>query len=296
MAKVNELSQSLDLRYEYPVNQTDNDGHGTFCAGMLNGKTHGIDPNVVLIPVKLINDSENGESDIDYITQIFSHIEEMGMHKYYLCKKCTNKNNCGCLLSPCTKKNKCIINMSFIDEDDGENSILNELLDNIVKTDSFILISSAGNQANNSCMYTPGNIDHVINVGSVGRTRDMFNISSFSNWGKCVDFWYIGERIVGISNRENRMSVMSGTSMAAPVAAALASIYLSYNKNASILDIVSHLEQTAKSCAIMHSDHMGEGRNLILSSNPSNIDQIGMYNQIPNCEPIYTIDQLRKKR
>ncbi|VBB18862.1 hypothetical protein YASMINEVIRUS_1394 [Yasminevirus sp. GU-2018] len=254
VSKVSELQGVLDSRYEWPIGHKDQVGHGTFCASMINSKSTGINPNAVIVSVKLLEQERS--DDVNRIIETFNYLLKLG----------TSDD------SPCSPSSKCIISMSFIDEDSygNSNSLLRDLLDRVAQTNSYIMFSSAGNQGENSCKYTPGNNENVINIGSVRLSNKGYATKSrFSNWGSCVDFWFFGEDISAAANTDGYMAIMSGTSMTNPTAAAIASIYLDTHPDASTLEVVKFLEQSSKECKIRGLDQDSSGRNYILGLNPT---------------------------
>jgi hypothetical protein len=262
---VDGLKNHIDGRYTIPPNDYDDQiGHGTFCASMINSDQVGINSNTFLISAKLMK--TESKTDIDYIKYIFSSLEELG-----------HLEN-----SPCNPNRKCIITMSFVDQDSQGTSILKKLIDDILNTNSFILFSSAGNQNDDACLYAPGNNQNVISIGSVQRfDNGKFKRSTFSNYGKCVDFWFMGENIVALSNVNGQNAQLTGTSMTNPTAAAIISVYLMEKPNASITEVKQYLENISKSCVINELDETNN--NLLLSMDPNDLNYKGKYPIVSNC-------------
>lgn len=258
--KLKEFDDNIDSTFEYPKNHTDNIGHGTFCASVINSKTHGINPNTIITSIKLLETDKT--ENIQHIINVFQYMIKLG------------KSNDG----PCSPEKKCVINMSFVDQVDGK-SILIKIMQELYKTNSYILVSSAGNYAKNACSYSPGNLNEVINIGSIKTSLFGPMISKFSNYGNCVDFWYFGENIAGLNNK-NQIIKMSGTSMSSPIASAIISIYLNDNSNSNYYDILTHLESSSKKCLINNSDKDSNKRNFILSLD-NTINN-------PKCKLVYT--------
>lgn len=259
-----EFEEIIDKQFEYPINHNDNVGHGTFCASVINSKSHGINPNTIITSIKLLETSST--ENIQHIINVFNHLIMLSN-------------------GPCSPSKKCIVNMSFVDKVDGQ-SILIKLMRDLYNTNSFILISSAGNYASDACVYSPGNLNEVINIGSIRMSLFGPKISKFSNYGNCVDFWFFGEDIKGLDNMNN-IVYMSGTSMTAPIASSIISLYLSSYPNANYQDIFQYLELNSKKCLITNLDKNSDKRNFILSLDQSK-------NQI-SCQLIYSGEIIDRK-
>lgn len=102
-----------------------------------------------------------------------------------------------------------------------------------------VVIAAAGNQASDSCEYSPANVPEVLTVGATDSSdRKM----SASNFGSCVDFFAPGVNIQSAGIRNNSEIVpMTGTSMAAPHAAGAAALFLERDPTASPGEVVSRL-------------------------------------------------------
>jgi len=279
-----QLSNNVDRRFEMPPDHDDTIGHGTFCASLINSISYGVDPNAVIVPIKLLESEFT--TDVNHIKKIFRYMKTLG--------KIPD--------SPCRKDHKCIINMSFIDADRSNISILKDLLTELHETESYIMFSSAGNQNDDSCLYSPGNHPNVINIGSVTypieinktNTNDKSHLikrSKFSNWGECVDFWFYGENIKGLSHKYGKLMSMSGTSMTNPIASAITSIYLANNPNpeSNIDNIINHLRSTSKKCVIKNINPVtseNNGKNYLLGLDPQFTDHENKYinSKIKNCK------------
>lgn len=88
-----------------------------------------------------------------------------------------------------------------------------------------IVVVAAGNKNEDACKYSPSSADKVI---AVGATHSNDAVSTFSNFGKCVDILAPGEVIPGVNARAKGQTLfMSGTSMASPIVAGVISSWLS---------------------------------------------------------------------
>ncbi|KAI5172767.1 hypothetical protein NEFER03_1799 [Nematocida sp. LUAm3] len=72
-------------------------------------------------------------------------------------------------------------------------------------------VSSAGNQASNSCLFSPGRSKYTVTVGSIS---DSFYPYSWSNTGECISVYSPGSLTVGEPNYSSYV-IRKGTSLSA---------------------------------------------------------------------------------
>ncbi len=92
-------------------------------------------------------------------------------------------------------------------------------------------VGAAANYNDDACNYVPGVAPEAITVGSIdsGDVR-----ASYSNFGSCVDIWAPGSAISGAYNGDDTSYVMYwGTSMASPMVAGAAALYLQRHPTAT---------------------------------------------------------------
>lgn len=183
---------------------TDDNGHGTFVAGVIGSRTFGVAKKVSLIAVKGLN--REGTSTL---SQILAALD-------WVIKQNARSSN-----------HKNVVNLSL---GAGYSKVLNSAVDALVQSGMFIVAAAGnGNEHNvgqNACNYSPASTPTAFTVGSTNINDQM---SSFSNYGQCVNMYAPGERVrstwIGPTNRE--IYTDSGTSFSAPNVAGIAALIMS---------------------------------------------------------------------
>eukprot|EP01134_Creolimax_fragrantissima_P002820 CFRG2820T1 len=203
----------LDTINEF--NKGDNNGHGTHVAGIVGGKTFGVVKNVNLISVKVLNADGAGSTANIMI----------GMTWLYS------------VVSRQNPRRPTIINLSL----GGEFSqTMNDYVATMAKI-GILVVTAAGNSASLACNESPASAVASISVGSSGRS-DI--ISSFSNFGSCVDIIAPGEDILSASYTGTGALVKSGTSQACPLVAGLAALVWQNDTSQTIQEIANYIKAT----------------------------------------------------
>ncbi|KAF9952484.1 hypothetical protein BGZ72_006170 [Mortierella alpina] len=183
---------------------TDDNGHGTFVAGVIGSRTFGVAKKVKLIAVKGLN--KEGTSTLSQILAALDWTIKQG-------RQSPNQKN--------------VVNLSL---GAGYSKVLNSAVDALVQSGMFI-VAAAGNGdernvGQNACKYSPASTPTAFTVGSTNINDQM---SSFSNYGQCVNMYAPGERVrstwIGPTNRE--INTDSGTSFSAPNVAGIAALVIS---------------------------------------------------------------------
>ncbi|KAF9351802.1 hypothetical protein BGX34_000365 [Mortierella sp. NVP85] len=183
---------------------TDDNGHGTFVAGVIGSRTFGVAKKVNLIAVKSLN--REGTSTL---SQILAALD-------WVIKQSSQSTN-----------HRTVVNLSL---GAGYSKVLNSAVDTLVQSGLFIVTAAGnGNEHNigqNACEYSPASTPTAFTVGSTNINDQM---SSFSNYGQCVNIYAPGERVrstwIGPTNRE--IYTDSGTSFSAPNVAGIAALIMS---------------------------------------------------------------------
>jgi subtilisin family serine protease len=176
-------------------NGDDCNGHGTHVAGTIGGSTYGVAKGASIVGVRVLNCSGSGTwsgviAGIDWVTADHDPGE------------------------------RAVANMSL---GGGASSAVDQAVRNSVADGVFYAVA-AGNSAQDACRYSPARTAEAATVGS---TTSSDNLSSFSNFGRCIDINAPGSSItsawIGSNSATN---TISGTSMATPHVAGAAALYL----------------------------------------------------------------------
>ncbi len=208
---------------------SDQNGHGTACAGILVGTGRGADtvggiaPQAYLIPIKVMNDAGKGES--------FAVIEG---------------------LVYAVDQGAKVINLSIGTK--STSSALKEAIDYVLSKGA-IVVGAAGNDGSTDILK-PGAYPEVICVGAVDGTRQY---APFSNYGEEIDIVAPGVAIYTTAP-DGRYMQFSGTSSAAPFVSGALAALISENPYMSAEEITTKLLEGADNLGYAgHDEYFGEG-------------------------------------
>jgi serine protease len=201
-----------------PANSGVKDVHGTHVAGIIGASAnngvgaHGINPNVKILPIDVFNGGY-GASDYVIAQGILYAIE----------------------------KGAKVINMSL----GGyfESPILEDAVKKAIDA-GITVVAAAGNSATDRYSI-PASYEGVI---SVGATDSQNHLAEFSNYGPSVDLVAPGVDVyspIYDYTKGASFAELSGTSMASPVVAGVASLILSKYPNLKPYEVEAILERTA---------------------------------------------------
>jgi aqualysin 1 len=214
----------------------DMDGHGTAVAALIGGRTLGVAKAVRIVSVKLI--------DVD--GWIFPESAMDGLN-YVLSQKRAN---------PSTPM---VVNLSwgFFDLFSWHgNKIIRKLVEANVT-----VVAAAGNEDQNACWHSPSQVDSAIAVGYSDPKDDTF--SPDSNHGPCVDIIAPGVNLYSACSYKTH----SGSSLAAPLVAGTAALYLQQHPTWTPAQVWAAMERDAVRDVIQNIRGAGTP-NLLIQTGP----------------------------
>ena len=173
-----------------PNDTTDCNGHGTHVAGTAAGTVYGVAKKATVHAVRVLGCNGSGSN-----AGVIAGVDWLAANA----------------VKPA------VANMSL---GGGDSDALDQAVKNVIASGVAMAVA-AGNDSANACSGSPNKVPEAVTVGSTTNTDAM---SSFSNFGPCVDIFGPGSNITSADYSSNTGSaVLSGTSMASPhVAGALA--------------------------------------------------------------------------
>jgi cobalamin biosynthesis Mg chelatase CobN len=112
-----------------------------------------------------------------------------------------------------------------------------------------IPVAAAGNDDQDACVCYPAASPYAFGIGSYNKN---YTVSSFSNYGSCVDIYAPGNNIISSwFTSDNSYAIASGTSMAAPVITAIVSDLLWSNNALTYNQVLSFLQQPSNNVNLM---------------------------------------------
>lgn len=196
----------------------DCNGHGTHVAGIVGGARHGVAKSVQLRGLRVLDCEGAG-----WTSDVVAALDWVAGNA----------------------RKPAVANLSL---SGPRSKALNNAARQVVKSGVYLTVA-AGNNADNACQQSPASTRNVLTVGATD--RDDY-AADFSNYGKCVDLYAPGDAItsdwVGGGTQ-----VMSGTSMAAPHAAGVVSLYKSSWGEARAADVTEWLLQSATDDTVLDS-------------------------------------------
>ncbi len=204
-----------------PVEQRCMD-HGTHVASLVGGATYGTAKGVRIGSVRVLDC--NGDYTTDVMVAAVQWITA-------------------------NAQRPAVINMSLGGAGGGSGA---QALDGAIAASSanhgLTYVVSAGNQNVDACTRSPAAVTEAITVGAVTQSmqRWVSTAESGSNWGRCVDLFAPGHNVTAAGAAGDQATAsMTGTSMAAPLVAGVAAMYLARNPTATASEVHSAVVGTS---------------------------------------------------
>lgn len=188
----------------------DTQGHGTHCAGTIGSKTYGVAKNATIVGIKVFGSDVGYNSDLILALQHITKVAVPG--------KTVISMSLGADLSSCQDvPNK-------PDVEDCNSIALKDAVKAVVAANIAVVVA-AGNDSTDACRGAPASELSAYTVASSTRSDAL---SSFSNYGPCVDIIAPGSSIKS-TWYNGGTNTISGTSMATPHVAGAFAVLLSKN-------------------------------------------------------------------
>ncbi|MEP9365353.1 S8 family serine peptidase [Nocardioides sp. CN2-186] len=185
-------------------------GHGTHVAGIAGGSTYGVAKKATLVGVRVLGCGGSGSS-----ASVLAGIDWVTAHH----------------------ADRSVANMSL---GASGSEVIDTAVRHLIASGVFVAVA-AGNSNANACSYSPARVPAAFTVAASTSTDQK---ASFSNHGSCVDGYAPGADIP--SDWIGGMTkTISGTSMASPVVAGVAALYLASHHSATPDDITQWLTSHA---------------------------------------------------
>jgi subtilisin family serine protease len=194
-------------------NGIDCNGHGTHVAGIIGAATYGVAKGVFLHGIRVIPCNGSGQ-----ISNLIAGIDWVTAHA--IKPAVANISLAAAGVSPSV-----------------QTSVTNSINSGVTYT------IAAGNGNWDACNFTPANTPAALTVGASDET-DLRAL--YSNGGSCVDLFAPGNRVDSTwASSDTAVANLSGSSMAAPMVAGVAALYLQAHPTASSANVSSAIMGSA---------------------------------------------------
>ena len=196
---------------------TDENGHGTHCAGTVGGSTYGVAKKATLVAVKVLDADGSGSN-----SGVISGVQWVG----------TNAKSLGL-------SSKSVLSMSL---GGSFSSALNSAVQSTISAGVTVVVA-AGNENQNAANVSPASAPNAITVGATDINDAR---ASFSNFGAVLDVFAPGVSILSAWMGSNTATnTISGTSMACPHVAGLAAYLIALEGLSTPAAVASRIKALA---------------------------------------------------
>lgn len=205
-----------------PVAQ-DGNGHGTHVAATAAGTQYGVAKRADIVAVRVLDDRGEGTS-----AEVLAGLDWVLKHA----------------------RKPSVVNLSLGSAVAGPVPEWDAAIRAGVRAGLTFTVA-AGNADRSADRFSPGRVPQAITVGATDRADRR---SPFSNWGRAIDLFAPGDRIVSASNAsDTAAATLSGTSMAAPHVAGAAALYLAAHRSATPARVSAALTAEATKGAVRNA-------------------------------------------
>lgn len=216
-------------------NGNDCDGHGTSVASLVSSEKFGVAKQTQLVPVSIYKNVPECETDRENAD--LGALEEVHLSKVLDAIDFIKQDAQSHELPS-------VVNISFTWWVEGPRAgyydladieLMEQALQSVIDS-GVTVIAGAGNDQHDACWNSPARMTDVITVGAIGKEdhvalyEDQMNsaptMTSYSNYGQCVDIFAPGTGVSAASVRFNSTS-FTGTSAASPFVTGAAALALS---------------------------------------------------------------------
>ena len=220
---------------------SDEYGHGTWVAGVIGASTYGVAKLVSLHSVRVLGSDGRGEVS-DVVAGLNWVIANHG--------------------SPA------VINMSL--GSPSRSQTLNDGVQDAINAGIQVVVASGNvetNESYNACDWSPGSVTDALTIGA---TTSSDYKAGFSTFGSCIDLFAPGSGIL-TTTMGGGNGTYGGTSIASPMVAGAAALYLAGHPGASPSQVASAIKAQATNGLL---NDIGAGSpNLLLSVRSDAVDQ-----------------------
>lgn len=212
-------------------------GHGTQVASVVGGASYGVAKKVTLHSVRVLECNNQGS-----VTQMIQGIDWVIAN----------------LRKPAVANISAVVSGGSPQVD----AAVQRLVDAGVPT-----AVAAGNGARDACLESPGRVAAAITVGGSSPGDWMY---SFSDFGPCVDVFAPGDQVaVATTSGSTSHGVASGTSLASPMVAGAAAMFLAWQPSASPASVAAAITANSTSGALIGLPNGSFNRLLFVNFIPS---------------------------
>lgn len=253
-----DLATRVDFGFDWdpPNGGQDCSGHGTSVAGIAGGSVYGVARQSRLVAVRVL---DCGVEPSGYLSNVIHGVDWVTANQH---------------------PGHSVANMSLGFKVALYNPDSVRMLEDAVKgsiATGITYVVAAMNAQEDACAISPARVPQVITVSATNRADG--RASRFANFGRCVDIFAPGDSVLspsipncdpppaGCQDADTYVTIVSGTSQAAPHVAGVAAIYLQAHPGASASEVATAILSSATPNVV--TDAGADSPNRLLFSSPS---------------------------